>query len=64
MQQFQERLREEGRREILKEIAKLEGPIDDFNQCWFCDTYNAPPNETSKHAPNCLWLRAQAVQDK
>lgn len=46
---------EEGRREILREIAAMEpladGPFAEF--CVFCGP--------AKHKPDCLWLRAQAV---
>lgn len=54
--------REEGRREILAEIASLPwveyvGPCD-AARCFYCggewDRYN-----TDIHNSNCLWLRAQ-----
>ncbi len=48
--------REEGRREVLREIAAFKDPmIGEDNQCGFCHGY-------THHEPNCLWLRAQAVK--
>lgn len=46
---------EEGRREILREIAALRPPVDwsdTVPRCGWCDLVRG-------HLPTCLWLRAQ-----
>jgi hypothetical protein len=55
--------REEGRREVLREIARLphtrhEGIISEVGLCAFCVE---PVTQMSDHAPDCLWLRASQV---
>jgi hypothetical protein len=61
--------REEGRREILRAILTMEHPIYTYGEgdrtdsaCSFCDA----PDWLSgtKHAPDCLWLRNQNVENK
>jgi hypothetical protein len=48
--------REEGRRDVLAEIAALQSPCSMiFSQCVFCGQRYAT------HSTGCLWLRAQAV---
>lgn len=57
---YEESLREEGRREVLKEIAalKCDSVSGDMGACNFCD----PDIMSSEaHRTNCLWLRAQQV---
>lgn len=53
------RAREEGQREVLREIAAID-PWDHNDEwghkCVFC---HGQRHETHPHGPNCLWLRAQ-----
>jgi hypothetical protein len=46
-----ERARQEGRLEVLREVAK-QNPFDDAGMCNFC-------GDVDGHKPDCLWLRAQ-----
>lgn len=53
--------REEGRREVLREIAERE-PVHD-GLCLWCDGYQPQSLQSNIHKPDCLWLRAhQATQ--
>lgn len=65
--------REEGRREVYREIAKLD-PYDtagDADCCNFCgyDMHQGQPDShcddgstwTPNHEPDCLWIRATAA---
>jgi hypothetical protein len=68
--ELSEQAREEGRREILKEIAAL--PCDRSGQyeglCWFCGHTLLLADgmfrdwESDNHEPTCLWLKAKSVQ--
>ncbi len=53
-----EEAREQGRREVYAEIAKispwLSRQFSDGN-CFFCS------NDMPQHRPDCLWLRARAA---
>lgn len=52
-----EQMREEGRREILREVAKLHVLLIDSSggqHCQCCSGEN-------EHKPTCLWLRAHQV---
>lgn len=52
--------REEGRREILAEIARIDDPVSPkHGWCWFCGAGN--PRGDAQHGPNCAWRRAQSV---
>lgn len=67
-------LREEGRSEVLREIADLDClewfGTDDDQRCFFCArSFSGDALEDSdaredpdQHAPDCLWLRAQAAK--
>ncbi len=59
--------REEGRREVLREIAKMDplcGPYhdEDNGSCHFCFEHEMTTLMRDRHKPDCLWLRAQAVK--
>lgn len=47
-----DKARDEGRHEILREIAALPSPYGDIDECVFCRV------EGDEHTPTCLWLRA------
>ncbi len=49
--------REEGRREVLREIAQMEPGSPSDSYCTFCGAL------AKYHKPACLWLQAQAVKD-
>ncbi len=49
--------REEGRREVLREIPEA---YDREERCVYCD---ADMLTQQPHKPACLWLQAQAVKD-
>lgn len=56
--------REQGRREILAEITKLDALYagKGCDICWFCDAsigVGEPEDKPVPHKPQCLWLRAQ-----
>lgn len=67
-----EALRDEGRRQILREIAALpmtddQGPL--FDSCYFCRSDEIQPIGSVfggpapvVHKPDCLWMRAQALK--
>src|SRR5690242_9316970 len=52
---------EEGRREVLREIAKL-SPCN-VSSCTFCCGSYEIQTDTWAHKPDCLWLRAKAVKE-
>lgn len=58
-----EQWREEGRREVLREIAKRDpfDPTGDMGMCNFCfdGNWDEDRSATNGHRPTCLWLRAQ-----
>lgn len=58
--------RRKGQREILREIARLDEHMD-TGRCMFCDAFRyvatGVVTAAQDHAPDCLWLRAQAVKD-
>ncbi len=60
-----EAFRDEGRREILKEISKCEEIRCSATyceaECFFCG--NPSIGGALIHEPSCLWFRAQAVKD-
>ena len=52
--------REEGRRDILRQIAAMPEHYDN-HECAFCGNCSCgTPQEL--HKPDCLWLQAQAVK--
>jgi hypothetical protein len=61
-EQRDESLREEGRREVLREIAALpsrpEALLNEHGLCAFCGEAVVM---TSEHAEDCLWNRAKAL---
>ena len=57
--QWVEEWRAEGRREVLREIAKIDEWVNDGVFCAFCDR----SKWDDAHKPTCLWLQAQAVKD-
>ena len=52
--------KEEGRREVLREVAKL-APVNAFSNCTFCDGGYRVLLNGYDHTPSCLWLRAQSA---
>jgi hypothetical protein len=65
-QQFYDGLaqgREEGRREVLREIAKLDPIEQNSDHCYYCGSWPGDPMMREAHEPTCLWLQAQAVKD-
>ena len=55
-----ESLREEGRQEIIREIAaQCDRPVRSDYSCVFCGHVGLH----GPHQPSCLWLSAQQVKD-
>lgn len=56
-----EQLREEGRREILREIAKL-NPMSTFGDIGRCNFCEPDWDHREDHMPACLFLRARQAR--
>ncbi len=57
--------REEGRKDVLREIAAIKDPESGYEGfCLFCEASIKIPIEDGvyeRHKPSCLWFRAQSA---